>query len=399
MISLLTHKTTITTINKATKYKLRSVAVVTSIHPDFDARIWKHVNSLAERGIRVEFICPWERATGVRGANLSVNVFPRVANRLVRGVLVPWRVLHTLFPRLSQVDLVHFHDLDLLPWMALLALFKPVVYDVHENYAEEMLVREWIPKPLRIPLKRLVQGMHWFFPLFVRNIVIVVPQQETEFTGRGFNVISLPNYASIKLLEGYRDDYLTRTDRIIFTGGHYQENGSSLILEVARRLKKRQITVEIWVTDRFASRDFEKMFRNTIKEELLAIQVVPSVSSSSLMELLNQATIGLAPNLRVRKQELAIPTKLFEYMAAGLPIVSSDLPYQQQLINKHKNGILAKPEDPDSFVAAIEKLVQEKELAQKLGCRGQLAFRECYTWESQIPRLISLYERMLETEQ
>ena len=37
-----------------------TIAVVTSIHPDFDARIWKHVVSLAEAGIRVHFISPWD---------------------------------------------------------------------------------------------------------------------------------------------------------------------------------------------------------------------------------------------------------------------------------------------------------------------------------------------------
>jgi glycosyltransferase involved in cell wall biosynthesis len=125
------------------------------------------------------------------------------------------------------------------------------------------------------------------------------------------------------------------------------------------------------------------------------IKVINSVPSSDLMILLNQATIAIAPNLRIRKQEIAIPTKLFEYMAASLPIVSSDLPYQKELITRHKIGLLAQPEDPDSFVEAIDKLYKDKHLAAKLGRNGRIAFEENYTWESRLPFLIDFYEKIL----
>jgi glycosyltransferase involved in cell wall biosynthesis len=117
------------------------------------------------------------------------------------------------------------------------------------------------------------------------------------------------------------------------------------------------------------------------------------------MTILNQATIAIAPNLRVPKHVKAIPTKLFEYMAAGLPMISSDLPYQVELFSNHRIGILAQPEYPDSFACAIKTLVDNRTLAFELGKNGQRAFVAEYCWESQVPDLLAFYATIIDATQ
>ena len=224
-----------------TNSEVQSVAVVTSIHPDFDTRVWNHVRSLINCGVETRFICPWNSAESIDLPGLSLHIFPRVVSRVSRPVLIPVRVFRQLIPLLGSVQLVHFHDLDLLPWMAVLSFFKPVVYDIHENYAEEMLVRDWIPRPLRYFLKMLVVMWHTIFPRLIRNLVLVTPQQADEFDAAGLRTIVIHNYASLRLSENVRCDYSTRPDRVIFTGGNYLENGSLLLLEIAQRMKAQGI--------------------------------------------------------------------------------------------------------------------------------------------------------------
>jgi glycosyltransferase involved in cell wall biosynthesis len=379
-----------------TNSELQSVAVVTSIHPDFDTRVWNHVRSLIDSGVETHFVCPWSSAESINLPGLTLHVFPRVISRVSRPLLIPIRVFRQLLPLLRSIQLIHFHDLDLLPWMALLSFLKPVVYDIHENYAEEMLVRDWIPRPLRHFLKILVGIWHTIFPRLIRNLVLVTPKQAQEFAAAGLCTIVIHNYASLRLLENVRSDYSTRPDRVIFTGGNYLENGSMLLLEIAQRMKAHGIEAELLITDWFASPDFEDQFRLEISRRGLDnIRILPPVPSPEIMQLLNQATIGISPNLRVRKQELAIPQKLFEYMAAALPIVTSDLPYQQMLIEQHSIGLLASPENPDSFVLAIDRLMRNKALAESLGRNGQNAFKEQYNWESQIPSLLGFYREVV----
>jgi glycosyltransferase involved in cell wall biosynthesis len=125
------------------------------------------------------------------------------------------------------------------------------------------------------------------------------------------------------------------------------------------------------------------------------VELCPNVPPAQLPSVLARATIAIAPNLRVPKQELAIPTKLFEYMAASLPIVASDLPYAKRLIMRWQNGILARPENPDEFVEAIRNLASDRQRAWRMGQAGNLAFQEHFSWEAQMPGLVRFYHTIL----
>jgi len=56
---------------------------------------------------------------------------------------------------------------------------------------------------------------------------------------------------------------------------------------------------------------------------------------------------------------------------------------------------LAQPENPASFADSIDKLINDRSYARGLGQNGQRAFREKYSWETQIRDLANFYERIL----
>lgn len=378
--------------------KIRRVAIITSIHADFDSRIWKYANSLAEAGYKVNLICPWIIPKDLIIHGITIYPFHRCTQRLLRPIEIPVRILRRLLPIFRTIDIIHFHDIDLLPWMAIISLWKPIVYDVHENYPEEMLEKEWIPKPLR-PL--CYYGVRWsqsFFSRIIRNIILVAPSQMTQFQHSILRILQIRNYASRSLMGKIASDYFHRLDMVIFIGTAYESNGTLLILDIAARVKSDLPTVKFLLFDRFASIESRDRFlhlrcKKGVEDTVI---VLPSTPASEMAAILNQATIGIAPNARILKQEMLIPTKLFEYMAAGLPVVSSDLPFQRELFAKYEIGILAKPEEPESFANAIRTLVKNRNLAFSLGKNGQRAFLEEYYWEKQIPSLLEYYDSILE---
>jgi len=374
------------------------VAHVTSIHSDFNSRIWKYATSLVDTGCEVHLVCPWNVAEGVGAAGVYFHPFKRVEARAQRPFLIPVRLLRRLLPLLRHVDLVHFHDIDILPWMAMLSRRIPIVYDIHENYPEEMLVREWIPRPIRVFLYHVVHWTERWLAGMIGNVVLVVPAQESRFTGGGLRQIAVRNYAAETDFAGIcTDEYLTRPDCVIFTGGNYEENGSLLLLEIASRLKALRPEVRFLVRDLFANPRFRRTFLEIRQNKGLEeyVELFKDVPPPEMKDLLNQATIGISPNLRVRKQEMALPQKLFEYMAAGLPIVCSDLPYVKDILTKHQVGLLAQPEDPESFVRAIIQLVDDRTFGCEMGVRGREAFVCSYAWKSQIPPLLHFYRLLL----
>ena len=373
-------------------FRLR-VAIITSIHQDFDPRIWKHATSLAAAGCFVKLVCPWKVPHRTVQDGVQIHTFPPVRHRLVRPFIVPVRVMGRLFQILRHVDVVHFHDIDLLPWMSLICIFRPVVYDVHENYAEEMLVRAWIPQIFRRPLYSLVRLLHMVFPFFIRNVVLAVPQQKAEFKPKYLNRVVIRNYASEQLVYQVRDNYFERPEHVLFTGGHYLENGSWMLLDIAEKLKKQGLSIPITVTDRFAGAAFRSRFEQEIENrQLHNFKITPCVPSYRIMDILNTGTIVLLPSLNVQKILMSIPTRLFEYMAAGLPVISSRLGIQGHIIEESNCGLLVEPGDVNAFAEAIAHLISNRSLAYSLGQNGQKAFRENYTWESQMPGLLEFYK-------
>jgi len=374
----------------------RSIAIVTSIHPDFDARIWKHAKSMAAAGWRVELVAPWTHRDERIPSGITTHFFERVVSRPARPVAIPFRLYAKLLPVLGRCDIIHFHDIDILPWMAMLSVGKHVVYDVHEDYPEEMMVREWVPGVLRRPFAKTLEVGQRVFARPIRNVVLTQPELEAEFPSGGFRRILIYNYASTDLMRGFADDYLSRTPTVVFIGSQHLNNGTELLIDIAARVRRVRPDIRFIASDRFPnaeSRGAALALMNRLGAENL--ELIPNVRPHQLMSVLNRATIAISPNLRVKQQIRGAHNKIYEFMAAGLPIVLSDLPRQVEVVGGSECGVLARPEEPDTFVRAIIDLVDDPSRAQALGARGQRAFQERYSWESQMPLLLDLYDRIL----
>ena len=377
--------------------KVKSILIVTSIHSDFDFRIWKQATSLAKLGLEVYLLAPWkiEDSCVIEGVNM--RIFQRVTRRINRFWLIPLRIVKKLLKILPNAQIIHFHDIDLLPLMSIISFFKPVVYDVHENYPNEMLVRDWIPKPFRLPLYYIVRWVQWFLSKIIKNIVLVVPAQEKDFLGSNFRKLIIWNYASKNISKFRLNDYNTREQIILNHGGQYLENGSLLMIEIINRLIIRYPNVQLLISDKFQSKGFRNQVIEKIKTKGLRqnVKLVPVVAYLDLPKLLNKAAIGLSPVIRAEKSILGIPNKFFEFMAFGIPIVASDLPYQTQIIREQNCGLLGQPEKIDTFVCQISKLLDDKIFAKKLGLNGVKAFEEKYNWEAQNTKLLNFYSNIL----
>jgi glycosyltransferase involved in cell wall biosynthesis len=369
-----------------------SVAIVTSIHPDYDKRVWRHALSLSKYGIKVYLICPWnvKKGESEKYDNIVFLPFKRNFFRPLNSL----SILKEIYSHFREIDIIHFHDLDILLSMSAVSFFKPVVYDIHENYHEEMLNKERIPSKLRLPISKIVKILGYLFAKKIKNLVFVVPSQSEDYP-KSSNKVLIRNFASLSLASNFKDNYLCRENKILFTGSMYETNGCFLLLDIAEKMLERGVDAKIVVTDRFSSTKIKSKFINKIYEKNLTnISIIQPVLPDQIMELLNTSTIGISPNLRVLKQELALPTKIFEYMAAGIPQVASDLFFIKKYITKD-TGILANPDLPETFIDAICLLIRDREKAYKIGMNAREKFLNEYNWEAEIKKLIPYYENIL----
>ena len=112
--------------------------------------------------------------------------------------------------------------------------------------------------------------------------------------------------------------------------------------------------------------------------------------------------IGLAPYGRIVRgartpgheslSEWMSPLKLFEYMGAGLPIVTSDLPVLREILQHGTTALMPPPDDPAAHADAIRTLAADPALRLRLACAAQDGLRH-FTWENRAARILAFLQR------
>jgi glycosyltransferase involved in cell wall biosynthesis len=123
--------------------------------------------------------------------------------------------------------------------------------------------------------------------------------------------------------------------------------------------------------------------------------VLPAVPPEELLSYTAGAAIGAIPTeIHQPILRYSSPNKLFEYLAVGLPVVTSDLPIVRRICAEYDCGLVCDPAAPASIAGAINRLLSDADLYARM-CAGALAAAEVYNWEAQERNLLGVYERLL----
>jgi glycosyltransferase involved in cell wall biosynthesis len=113
-----------------------------------------------------------------------------------------------------------------------------------------------------------------------------------------------------------------------------------------------------------------------------------------LIEHLSRAVAGLVLFHPAPNHTEALPNKIFEYMAAGLPVIATDFPLWRDLISRESCGLLADATDPQSIADAMRRILEQRDEAAAMGQRGAEAVRSRYNWTQEAQRLLALYDAL-----
>jgi glycosyltransferase involved in cell wall biosynthesis len=86
------------------------------------------------------------------------------------------------------------------------------------------------------------------------------------------------------------------------------------------------------------------------------------------------------------------PTKLFDYMALGLVVLTSDLPLLRAVVEPNACGFCVSPYDANALAERMIWCIEHSEDAQKMGQKGRQAMIETYNWEQEQQKLLNLYQ-------
>jgi len=102
--------------------------------------------------------------------------------------------------------------------------------------------------------------------------------------------------------------------------------------------------------------------------------------------------VCLAPLPRFRE---SLPVKLFEYMAAGLPVIASDFPLFRDIVESSGCGVCVNPQNPVDIAWAVRSLAADRARCREMAEAGPVAVREKYNWEAEARTLLLVYGRLV----
>ena len=119
------------------------------------------------------------------------------------------------------------------------------------------------------------------------------------------------------------------------------------------------------------------------------------VDRKQVANLLGSVRAGLVVLHPTKRYPDAYPVKMFEYMAAGLPVIASDFLLWREIVDGVGCGLLVDPLNPDAIAKAMQWILDHPAEAEAMGRRGRQAVEEKYNWEWEAKKLIGLYKELM----
>jgi glycosyltransferase involved in cell wall biosynthesis len=366
----------------------KKVLFLTSVHRPFDTRIYKReAISLVKAGYQVSLVAiniPSHQTMD----GINIIGIPKPMARLGRILNWPRFVKIALTHR---ADIVHFHDPDLLLAGLLIKAItgKPVIYDCHELYRQAIQEKRWIPKMIRSAVGFGFEKIELALSKHL-TVIIASPVQYTNFP----QATLVKNYPGLEIFD-LRREPARNSFQLAYLGTMSIDRGLTDLIEACHFLDRK--TVRVVLMGHFTDKATEQAI-DTLKTKYGlngSVQYLGVVPYEKGLDFLAQSAIGVIPFRVTPALELAIPTKLFEYMACALPIVATDLPSITPVIEEADCGLVVPPENPKAFAEAIEYLLDNPQEAHRMGENGRRAVIQTYNWHSEANNLLKLYRTLL----
>jgi glycosyltransferase involved in cell wall biosynthesis len=275
------------------------------------------------------------------------------------------------------VDIVLFTDVDLIPAVAGRRRMRPYVWDVREDTAAALQDRAWLPAWARPATRGVIRAAERWAERSI-HLVLTDPDYQARFE-REHPVV--PNHPWVP--EEVPDP---GTERIVYLGRISKGRGVSELIALGRELAGE---VEVHLVGA-ADPDVEPRVRTAHdRGEVTWHGFVPSEQA---LEMIEGALAGLSllhdePNYRA-----ATPTKVLEYMAHGVPVVTTRLPQARALVDRHRCGVTVPFGDVTATAEAVRRLAEHADRRQRFARAGHEAAREHYDWATTGRRFLELLE-------
>ncbi|MEV0406275.1 glycosyltransferase [Actinoallomurus sp. NPDC050550] len=353
------------------------IFVCTVVHHPEDARILhRQIRALLDAGHDVTYVAPFRACNVAPWPDIDPLDVPRATGRNRLRALRQAR--RTLAAHAEEADILLLHDPELLLAVPH-RLRSRTVWDVHEDTAAALGAKGWLPAPLRIPLRFAVRRME---RRAERRLKLLLAEEGYQDRFRQPHPV-VPNTTHVPDAPPAPPG----DDRIIYVGQLSFARGVSELIKLARLVHADGIMLDLIGG---ADADVRPLLRDAQREGILRwYGFVPNDRALRMAEgsLAGLSLLHDTPNYRH-----SMPTKVVEYMARGIPVISTPNPIAARIVGDANCGLVVPFEDPEATAAAVRRLRDDPAMRLEMGKRGHEAARARFHWPEQARLFVAQLE-------
>jgi glycosyltransferase involved in cell wall biosynthesis len=296
-----------------------------------------------------------------------------------------FKILYKALSR--EYDLFYCHELDPLIYSTVLKGLtkKPVIWDCHEYLV-----------PMKLELQGKISSILTdlairFCAPKVDQIITVDNRLARDLTRFG-KVAVIPNYPKLSDFNFKLDE--KKNDEIValYVGSITEKRGIKVILKSIKKVRKKN-KIKLRIAGGFYDDDLELWAKKYDKENNLEVEWLGWIDYKKLAPIISTSDFGLFMNQPGPRYLKGLPTKIFEYMLMGLPVISATGPLLKALILRNKIGLTVDSTNIDSIAKGIEKMIKLNKW-EEMGKRGKKLVTTNYCWEAKEEKLLNIIKKL-----
>ena len=366
---------------------MKKIVHFSSVHSRYDIRVFlKECVTLAKNGYNVTYVISDGLGDEIKDGVQIVDIGLPEYGRFKRMLLKTFGIYKYLLK--LDADIFHFHDPELIPYALLLKKNKPdslVIFDSHENYADDISEKVYIP----LVFRGFVSSAYKFFERQAVKrfdaIISATPSINSHFKKQGALGVDVNNYPF--LTEFANQDIVSdKKYDVVYIGAISEMRGVHYLVDSLSIGDKKNLAI----AGTFANAEIEKRLKSstgwssvTYFGQVGRVEIAKLLASSKLAAV----TFLPAPN-HIESQ----PNKMFEYMSASLPVIASNFPFWEEIIDGNKCGVCVDPSSPAEISSALDRLLCDEEKLESMAKNARIAIQEKYNWEAESIKLLSFYQ-------
>jgi glycosyltransferase involved in cell wall biosynthesis len=366
---------------------MKKICHITSAHKSDDVRIFqKECASLAKKSEYEVYLVARGEGRVEKGVHV-VGCGEPGNGRLSRIFSFSKKVIAKAIE--LDADIYHLHDPELLRYaLRLKRMGKTVIFDCHENYGLQIRSKEYIPRVFRGIVGAIFE--HFQFYVSEKIDAVIVVEKKDMFKGHYKSLEVICNTPMMDELYDRFADTAKKSFSICSVGSISESRGIMDLIDACVMTKTRLI-----LAGGFSSAEYQKRILDIVESEE-NIEYLGVCSREEVFSIYSEASCGGSVWRNEGQYAVAatLATKVYEFMAMGLPSIINSTAYNDRVMEEYKFGITVPSKDSEKLARAIQYIKNNPKEAKEMGENGRKAILEKFNWGIEETKLFGLYSRL-----